>query len=280
MTAAERAGLRLCKASMGPASENAGYAARKSAAPPHAAGLQWVQRPRTPVMAKLEATVARLETASMGPASENAGYGSKQNSAGLFSRASMGPASENAGYGNPRRADCPERASFNGSSVRERRLCRRTARAAVTAARLQWVQRPRTPVMIGNVADGSPQAVASMGPASENAGYVRVPCPCRSFPLRFNGSSVRERRLCNTIRLPLHMSFDASMGPASENAGYDGDLGWCPLVLPASMGPASENAGYVPNLHHLVHNHRLQWVQRPRTPVMAGSGTSLAKRLR
>ena len=37
--------------------------------------LQWVQRPRTPVMAGAEVLHGHARIASMGPASENAGYG-------------------------------------------------------------------------------------------------------------------------------------------------------------------------------------------------------------
>jgi hypothetical protein len=63
---------------------------------------------------------------------------------------------------------------------------------------------------------------ASMGPASENAGYVRQDHQRRGGAGRFNGSSVRERRLCRMPRVSV------------------------------TFGGGS-----------------LQWVQRPRTPVMA-----------
>src|ERR1700687_3502774 len=89
-------------ASMGPASENAGYRADSQAPSTGQGWLQWVQRPRTPVIShndlarKMDAQlqwVQRPRTpvirwflffaehefhASMGPASENAGYFSRQ----------------------------------------------------------------------------------------------------------------------------------------------------------------------------------------------------------
>ena len=59
------------------------------------------------------------------------------------------------------------------------------------------------------------------------------------------------------------------MGPASENAGYAVIVDGVLLVINASMGPASENAGYAPkNLAIIATAVMLQWVQRPRTPVM------------
>ena len=82
---------------MGPASENAGYA--KELYPLACCyKLQWVQRPRTPVMLMDEFLQPLEFQASMGPASENAGYGSEDVLGPIQDDASMGPASENAGY--------------------------------------------------------------------------------------------------------------------------------------------------------------------------------------
>ena len=68
----------------------------------------------------------------------------------------------------------------------------------------QWVQRPRTPVILLDRARGR--------------------CEPTTGKSRFNGSSVRERRLCAANRLrpgpELSRVKSASMGPASENAGY------------------------------------------------------------
>ncbi len=111
---------------------------------------------------------------------------------------------------------------------------------------------------------------ASMGPASENAGYATT-IPAANRPgLSFNGSSVRERWLWAGLPRPYSAGSAASMGPASENAGYG------PYHEPrkdhahASMGPASENAGYAEIKKRATELAlKLQWVQRPRTLVMA-----------
>ncbi len=85
---------------------------------------------------------------------------------------------------------------------------------------LQWVRRPRTPVMEEGV-EGMPSAKgASMGPASKNAGYARS---SSCYPSSHRG---------------------ASMGPASKNAGYVAGDTEATGAEPASMGPASKNAGY------------------------------------
>ena len=61
--------------------------------------LQWVRRPRTPVMLFISEYHGWKLEASMGPASENAGYVWEYiDQFTLVSNASMGPASENAGY--------------------------------------------------------------------------------------------------------------------------------------------------------------------------------------
>jgi hypothetical protein len=61
----------------------------------------------------------------------------------------MGPASENAGY-------------VGGAGV------------ALGGCMLQWVRRPRTPVMNDDADAFNPFGEASMGPASENAGYASM----------------------------------------------------------------------------------------------------------
>src|ERR1700677_5404703 len=86
---------------MGPTSENAGYVRVEKCVASTPSELQWVRRPRTPVMETLNAWQDSQETASMGPTSENAGYGGPQGPGGAVPArsASMGPTSENAGYG-------------------------------------------------------------------------------------------------------------------------------------------------------------------------------------
>ena len=133
----------------------------------------------------------------------------------------MGPASENAGYAGWQRMLACIETGFNGSGVRERRLC------SASMKRSRCLRR------------------ASMGPASENAGY--------------GWRDVLQNR-----------GDSASMGPASENAGYAVKIisreTW---REGASMGPASENAGYADlTIGVSGDNSSLQWVRRPRTPVM------------
>ncbi len=70
------------EASMGPASENAGYEQAGTIKDAEELTLQWVQRPRTPVMGGGDETSLHRGRASMGPASENAGYGYSWTSAG------------------------------------------------------------------------------------------------------------------------------------------------------------------------------------------------------
>ena len=161
------------------------------------------------------------------------------------------------------------RSGFNGSDVRERRLCGREAEAEEQTEKLQWVRRPRTPVM-------SARTRQQWRPLAS-----------------FNGSDVRERRLCNTLA-EVSMRCQASMGPTSENAGYVRRFRPQDRTGAASMGPTSENAGYASCKHAMLFRPAcasmgptsenagyatcnakrrawacwLQWVRRPRTPVM------------
>src|SRR4051794_23621961 len=111
--------------------------------------LQWVHRPRTVVMLvdpRLAVnaepgfngstvrerwlwhgpgTVSDAEfTASMGPPSENGGYVVGRGQRAAVLPASMGPPSENGGYASIRSLPVPPFWRFNGSTVRERWLCR------------------------------------------------------------------------------------------------------------------------------------------------------------
>ena len=136
--------------------------------------LQWVRRPRTPVMHSIST------------------------------------------------ARCCVLSCFNGSGVRERRLwLGRPPGASTSPKGLQWVRRPRTPVMFAGFPQRSEPFPASMGPASENAGYDQA------------GRSEE-------------ISGEASMGPASENAGYEGDARIHMANFKRFDGSASENAGYAP----------------------------------
>ena len=175
---------------MGPASENAGYGSVRLIRRSGIVRLQWVQRPRTPVMVTITCKVTR----------EGIWSRSSFNGSGIRERAPvMTPMSETdarigvilTGFNG---SSVRERrlwtglgltcfsferlmTCFNGSSVRERRLC-----AGIAVLRVFARHGHR----------------ASMGPASENAGYVRTQEAASVYARRhhqdgFNGSSVRER---------------------------------------------------------------------------------------
>ena len=85
--------------------------------------LQWVQRPRTPVMFRVGGVVPPRHLASMGPASENAGYVFQNNHV-------------------PAVGDVLQWVQRPRTPVMAA-----AAPAVVSNRKLQWVQRPRTPVM-------------------------------------------------------------------------------------------------------------------------------------
>ena len=111
-------------ASMGPRSDNRGYAANGDARRPSAVQLQWVHGPITVVMRAAWSDSERIRiAASMGPRSDNRGYGRRAAAIGSSydglqwvhgpitvvidramraladaRRASMGPRSDNRGY--------------------------------------------------------------------------------------------------------------------------------------------------------------------------------------
>ena len=189
---------RSGRASMGPTSENAGYESGGSIWSSSTTWLQWVRRPRTPVMLPIVVRgIKRRSAASMGPTSENAGYG--------LLRAK-------------RRCRWPKL-----QWVRRPRtpvMQREAPGLVLGSVKLQWVRRPRTPVMVESVADCANFRRASMGPTSENAGYDHHIRAFRSNSKCFNGSDVRERRLCSCRSCYSPSLSNASMGPTSENAGY------------------------------------------------------------
>ncbi len=184
---------------MGPASDNAGYGPVQLAAPigggklqwvrrritpvmnrharadEEAAGLQWVRRRITPVMGALPGDQAGQGKASMGPASDNAGYvAGVADRQGREPAASMGPASDNAGYVGEIANGLREELMLQW--VR-RRITPVMFPATETAKRdfmLQWVRRRITPVMVGRFQGVVLDELASMGPASDNAGYGRA----------------------------------------------------------------------------------------------------------
>ena len=115
--------------------------------------------------------------------------------------------------------------------------------------RLQWVRRPRTPVMF-------------------------IPFEC--FGDLFGLQWVRRPRTPVMVTLATvgpPVQINASMGPTSENAGYVEHGRDRRKVGDASMGPTSENAGYGRPLLQQRFRAVLQWVRRPRTPVMSNPGS-------
>src|SRR5262245_41908893 len=130
----------------------------------------------------------------MGPTSENVGYFAS------WSRGFGGTRTFNGSDVRERRlcdaaADkAAKPVAFNGSDVRERRLFDRPRVAVHRRPRLQWVRRPRTSVI---------KAVADKEPSSWYLQWVRRPRTSVISPTEekrwrqqpFNGSDVRERRL-------------------------------------------------------------------------------------
>ena len=108
---------------MGPASENAGY------------------------VAILDAEDQMTLAASMGPASENAGYGRRLRHHEHQCQASMGPASENAGYDDGRDGAAADDGASMGPTSENAGYDRRPLATHRVTSVLQWVRRPRTPVM-------------------------------------------------------------------------------------------------------------------------------------
>ena len=237
-------------ASMGPRSENRGYAARASSAPAHhqaSMGPRSENRGygRVPLCRDTEGPEA-----SMGPRSENRGYVSLHQQAARIHEASMGPRSENRGY-----------VKTAGSSDCKHKV-------------LQWVHGPRTVVMkAGGQCTADP---ASMGPRSENRGYARQ--STARYGLRTTASmGPRSENRGYAMALPnLVHRCRASMGPRSENRGYAEqlyelharleELQWVhgprTVVMPWMLG------------WRLYPGQELQWVHGPRTVVMILSPAS------
>ena len=160
-------------------------------------------------------------------------------------------------------------------------MCLDQLQVTLPAASLQWVRRPRTLVMSRRAANvyvadvqrfnGSNVRERWLWPATIEDADCGSDC--------FNGSNVRERWLCSRYAELCDNFMKASMGPTSENAGYGGNRAGVDLLSNhehASMGPTSENAGYgrAPCVFTRAAGPMLQWVQRPRTPVMCQSGGS------
>src|SRR5262249_16723642 len=87
------------------------------------------------------------------------------------------------------------------------------------AAMLQWVRGPITAVMHTRQSASAHDPVASMGPRSDNRGYVRP---------GMRGWAIRR----------------ASMGPRSDNRGDGETVQGTRWLGRGSMGPRSDNRGY------------------------------------
>src|SRR5262249_9489482 len=104
-------------ASIGPRSENRGYASWPPREGPSTRSFNgstvrepWLWRRSNP-------PCSQVHTASMGPRSENRGYERLTDGCGGLFLASMGPRSENRGYGQTHMAGCRRSPCFNGSTV-------------------------------------------------------------------------------------------------------------------------------------------------------------------
>ena len=193
-----------CRASMGPRSENRGYAG--VARGHHGARV----------------------AASMGPRSENRGYACRPNSR----MATDGIRFNGSTVREPwlcmtvAAIDGRGGAGFNGSTVREPWLCGRTgqAREAECCASMG----PRSE---NRGYDGRQHATRGQRIRGFNGSTVREPwlwhmrtALGRRSNSSFNGSTVREPWLCSLRIAVLCYRRRASMGPRSENRGY----GWLP----------------------------------------------------
>ena len=247
-TALMYAAISTVNASMGPRSENRGYAGKGCLPGP-------------------------AENASMGPRSENRGYATSPT---LFSPPSRGF------NGSTVREPwlCPQALSprappqcFNGSTVREPWLCLHAGQSRRTAAhgfngstvREPWLCTPTAPappeyVTVASMGprsenrgydDGKQISLAereaSMGPRSENRGYERATEDYRRGAGGFNGSTVREPWLCSRLT-----------GSAYR---LRGPLQWVHGPRTVVM-PAARSVPRPPSCP-------LQWVHGPRTVVMA-----------
>ena len=157
----------------------------------------------------------------------------------------MGPPSENAGYGSAHAVSQSQRRSLQWvHRPRTPVMVRAVSGRAIGRRSLQWVRRPRTPVMCCTTASAACRRAWLQWVRRPRTAVMRRRELLRTRRHGFNGSAVRERRLCARRPLQRTCTAVASMGPASENAGY-GSLAARPARrITASMGPASENAGY------------------------------------
>ncbi len=234
-------------------------------------------------MEDCRAAFATQDRASIGPASENAGYGPDL---GRLQRAILG---FNWSSVRDRRL-CPlkarrqrQRCRFNWSSVRERRLCVLRGRGAILGFGFNGssVRERRLCPVSRHCGTASMGPALQLGPASENAGYVpplaggiqlvQRPRTPVMVEMGFNGSSVRERRLCgrcghgfNGSSVRERRLWEA--GTVAPECGLGG-FNWSSVRERRLCRRASHD-----DVTELV---LLQLVQRPRTPVMKFIGYHL-----
>ena len=184
--------------------------------------LQWVHGPRTVVMLSRRATQRSRRSCFNGSTvrepwlcqSANANADAAHALQWVHGRRTVVMLLLRGGSGR-------QRLCFNGSTVREPWLCRASdPRPGHRRSPLQWVHGPRTVVMIARKREHWEANPASMGPRSENRGYVWQ-----------HGANV-------ALVLP------ASMGPRSRTVVMHIVLNSARLSVTASMGPRSENRGY------------------------------------
>ena len=146
--------------------------------------------------------------------------------------------------------------SFNGSTVREPWLCPHARGRQINHKSASMGPRSENRGYVVRHCLLSPVAKASMGPRSENRGYVTpATVVAAGSPGCFNGSTVREPWLWSgKRRKALSMELQWVHGPRT--------------VVMQGQPDAGEGRRAA----------RLQWVHGPRTVVMAGSWTCLAWR--
>ena len=287
---------------MGPRSENRGYGSPRRRKPLRSLRLQWVHGPRTVVMRdSLPRKLSCRSRFNGSTVREPWLWTAAIASTFVNTRLQWVHGPRTVVMSMPARLDRKHDCRFNGSTVREPWLWTYRRLLSVPGLKLQWVHGPRTVVMFlelpgyANVdalqwvhgprtvvmyirlMESVALARASMGPRSENRGYVggAEALACRGQRLQWVHG---PRTVVMTVAATSPRPWRASMGPRSENRGYacaappseSGRAGFngstvrepwlCEQTAtrhrtrPASMGPRSENRGYVLALIHMIEN--------------------------
>jgi len=218
--------------------------------------------------------------------------------------ASMGPPSEDGGYSAgdyvaPNVCD-----SFNGATVRRRRIFAYRAvrrcpdrlelqwghrpktadivehpRVLVDQPMLQWGHRPKTADISASAYDSWSRSQASMGPPSEDGGYVPAVLMARvGFePLQWGHRPKTADIFHGAPPAPARRPLQWGHRPKTADIMHE----HARVARPgqgASMGPPSEDGGYVLRSRLVEHiATELQWGHRPKTADIAPASSRAAR---